>query len=158
VLTVEQVKRAVDAGAGFIVCPGFGRSVVEYCVSNEIPVIPGACTPTELMVLAEYGLKLAKFFPAEQMGGVPMIKALSAPFGDMLFMPTGGIGPDNLLQYLSYDKVVACGGSWMVKESLIRAGKFEEIETLARQAVMIAQKAADKPADPQPARFPVVFR
>lgn len=110
------------------------------------------------MVLAEYGLKLAKFFPAEQMGGVPMIKALSAPFGDMLFMPTGGIGPDNLLQYLSYDKVVACGGSWMVKESLIRAGKFEEIETLARQAVMIAQKAADKPADPQPARFPVVFR
>jgi 2-dehydro-3-deoxyphosphogluconate aldolase/(4S)-4-hydroxy-2-oxoglutarate aldolase len=137
VVTVEQVKKAVAAGASFIVSPGFGRNVVEYCVKNDIPVIPGVCTPTELMNIMEYGLKVAKFFPAEQYGGLPTIKALSAPFGEMLFMPTGGISVANVMQYLAFDKVIACGGSWMVKNDLIKAGRFDEISTLVKQAVAL---------------------
>jgi 2-dehydro-3-deoxyphosphogluconate aldolase/(4S)-4-hydroxy-2-oxoglutarate aldolase len=137
VVTVDQVKRAVAAGASFIVSPGFGRNVVEYCVKNDIPVIPGVCTPTELMNIMEYGLKIAKFFPAEQYGGLPTIKALSAPFGDMLFMPTGGISATNVMQYLAFDKVIACGGSWMVKNDLIKAGRFDEIVILVKQAVAL---------------------
>ena len=135
VLNVEQVKRAMDAGASFIVEPGLNRSVVEYCVARRIPVLPGICTPTELMYAIELGLKVVKFFPAEQAGGLPMIKALSAPFGDMLFMPTGGIGPANVLNYLAFSKVIACGGSWMAKDELIKAGKFDEIRVLVRKAV-----------------------
>jgi 2-dehydro-3-deoxyphosphogluconate aldolase/(4S)-4-hydroxy-2-oxoglutarate aldolase len=137
VVTVEQVKKAVAAGASFIVSPGFGRDVVEYCVKNDIPVIPGICTPTELMKVMEYDLKVAKFFPAEQFGGLPVIKALAAPFGDMLFMPTGGIGADNVVQYLSFNKVIACGGSWMVNSDLIKSGRFDEIVTLVKQAVAL---------------------
>ncbi len=141
VVTVEQVKRAVDAGAAFIVSPGFGRSVVEYCVKSGIAITPGAITPTEIQFLMEYGLSVAKFFPAENAGGVGMIKALAAPFPHMRFIPTGGINADNVMNYLAFDKVIACGGSWMVKSGLIAEGKFGKIKDLVAEAVsLIAQR------------------
>jgi 2-dehydro-3-deoxyphosphogluconate aldolase/(4S)-4-hydroxy-2-oxoglutarate aldolase len=141
VVTVEQVKRAMDAGAAFIVSPGFGRSVVEYCVKSSIAITPGAITPTEIQFLMEYGLSVAKFFPAENAGGVGMIKALAAPFPHMRFIPTGGINADNVMNYLAFDKVLACGGSWMVKSGLIAEGNFGKIKDLVAEAVsLIAQR------------------
>jgi 2-dehydro-3-deoxyphosphogluconate aldolase/(4S)-4-hydroxy-2-oxoglutarate aldolase len=139
VISVEQVKRAVDAGASYIVSPGFSHAVTEYCVKNDIAVLPGAITPTELMYLAEYGLEVAKFFPAEQAGGVAMLKALSGPFPQMRFLPTGGISAKNLPEYLSFPKVVACGGSWMVKDELILKGDFETIRRLVSEAVALTR-------------------
>jgi len=141
VVDVEQVKRAVGAGATYIVSPGFGRGVVEYCVKNGIAVTPGAVTPTEIQYLLEYGLDVAKFFPAEQAGGLPMIRALSAPFPQMRFIPTGGVSAKNILDYLSFNKVIACGGSWMVKDEMITGGEFDKIRELVREAVsLVAQR------------------
>jgi 2-dehydro-3-deoxyphosphogluconate aldolase/(4S)-4-hydroxy-2-oxoglutarate aldolase len=137
VLNTEQVKRAVDAGASYIISPGFNRDVVEYCVRHDIAVTPGAITPTEVQYLIEYGLEVVKFFPAEQAGGVNMIKALSAPFPNMKFMPTGGINVKNVLDYLAFKKVIACGGSWMVKDELIKSGSFDEIRKLVSEAVAL---------------------
>jgi len=139
VLTVEQVKRAVDAGASYIISPGFSRQVVEYCVNNNIAVTPGAITPTEVQYLIEYGLEVVKFFPAEQAGGLPMIKALSAPFPNMYYMPTGGVNAKNVLDYLSFKKVLACGGSWMVKDDLIKAGDFDSIRSLVQEACALVR-------------------
>lgn len=135
VVNVEQAERAVNAGAKFIVSPGFSSKVVEYALSRDIPVLPGVCTPTEMMMANDYGLKTVKFFPASQYGGVAAIKALAAPFPQMRFLPTGGINADNIREYLANPKVIACGGSWMVKSSLIEEGKFAEIRELTRQAV-----------------------
>lgn len=135
--SVEQAKRALDAGATFLVTAGFNRKITEYAVENDIPIYPGICTPTELMFLLEYHLSVAKFFPAAQFGGLNTIKALSAPFPQMRFMPTGGINPDNLLEYLRFEKIIACGGSWMVKPELIAAGQFDKIESLTRKAVTL---------------------
>lgn len=135
ITSAEQARRAVDAGASFIVTAGFSRAVTEYCVQNSVPVFPGVCTPSELMWLLEYNLDVAKFFPAEQYGGLATIKALAAPFPNMKFMPTGGISANNILDYLAFPKIVACGGSWMVKPSLIEAGKFGEITSLTAAAV-----------------------
>ena len=140
VTSVEQVKKAVDAGASFIVSAGFSHKVVAYCVEQKVPVYPGVCTPSELMWLLEYGLGVAKFFPAAQFGGLATIKALSAPFPAMKFMPTGGISEKNILEYLAFDKIVACGGSWMVKDSLINEGKFDEIQKLVAEAVALVKK------------------
>lgn len=140
VTSVDQAERAVGAGAKFIVTAGFNRSVVEYAVSNKIPVFPGVCTPTELMLLLEYGLPVAKFFPAEQFGGLKTIKALAGPFPNMRFMPTGGINAVNILDYLSYPKIIACGGSWMVKDALIKEGRFDEICRLTKEAVDLVKK------------------
>jgi len=140
VLTVEQVKRAVDAGAAYIISPGFSRQVVEYCVLNNIAVTPGAITPTEVQYLIEYGLEVVKFFPAEQAGGLGMIKSLSAPFPQMKYMPTGGVNAKNILDYLSFKKVIACGGSWMVKEDLIANGRFDEIRHLVSEAVALVAR------------------
>lgn len=140
ILNVEQVKRAVNAGASFIVSPGFSHSVVRYCCENKIPVFPGAATPTEIQYLLEYGLTVAKFFPAEQAGGLPMIKALAAPYGEMEFLPTGGINQENILNYLSFPKVIACGGSWMVNSKLINEGRFDEILYLVKDAVKLVSK------------------
>lgn len=139
ILNVDQVKRAVDAGAGYIISPGFSRAVVEYCVKNGIAVTPGAITPTEIQYLIEYGLDVAKFFPAEQAGGVNMIKALAAPFPQMKFIPTGGISAKNVVDYLAFKKVIACGGSWMVKDDLIKAGEFDNIRELVVEAVKLVQ-------------------
>lgn len=137
VINTEQAKRAIDAGASYIISPGVSRPVVEYCLKAGIPVTPGAVTPTEVQYIIEYGLPIAKFFPAEQAGGLNMIKALAAPFPHLKFIPTGGINAKNLLDYLSFPKIVACGGSWMVKDDLITAGKFDAIRELTREAVSL---------------------
>lgn len=134
-VSVEQAKRALGAGAQFFVTAGFHRAVTEFAVSSGIPIFPGACTPTELMLLLEYNLTVAKFFPAGQFGGLATIKALSAPFPQMRFMPTGGVNAANVLEYLSYKKVIACGGSWMVGDALIRDGNFAEITRLTAEAM-----------------------
>ena len=127
VVNLEQAKRAVDAGAQFIVSPGFFAKVTEFAIENRIPVFPGTCTPSEVMMAMEYGLSVVKFFPAKQYGGLETIKALAAPFPSMRFMPTGGINMENIKEFLLFDKVIACGGSWMVKPSLIEKGDFGSI-------------------------------
>ena len=140
VLTVDQVDRAVAAGAKFIVCPGFDPEIVDYCIGKSIPVFPGCTTASEVAWGVKRGLNVLKFFPAEQCGGVATIKALCAAYVGVKFMPTGGIGPKNLKEYLSCDKIVCCGGSWMVKGDLIKAGKFDEIERLSKEAVALAKE------------------
>ena len=140
IVSVEQAERARKAGASFIVTAGFSEPVTRYCTENEIPIFPGACTPTELLLLIQYGLEVAKFFPAKQFGGIEMIKALSGPFPAMKFMPTGGINADNLKDYLDLPNVIACGGSWMVKKDLILEGRFDEITSLTRDAVRMAAR------------------
>lgn len=140
VLTTEQVDRAVDAGAKFIVSPGFNPKVVEYCIKKGYPVTPGIMTPTELEMALEFGLDVVKFFPAENAGGLKMIKAMAAPYTKMKFMPTGGINPQNVREYLQCDKILACGGSWMVKGDLINSGNFAEIEKLTKEASQIVKE------------------
>lgn len=135
VLTTEQVDRAVNAGAKFIVSPGLNPKVVQYCVSKNIPIVPGTTNPSDVEIAIENGLDVVKFFPAEQAGGINMIKAMCGPYTKMKFMPTGGVNADNLKSYLDFNKIVACGGSWMVKKDLVEAGKFDEIEALTREAV-----------------------
>lgn len=138
VLTVEQVDRAVAAGARFIVSPGFDPEIVDDCLEKGIPVFPGCITPSELAQAAKRGLEVVKFFPAEQAGGVAMIKAMAAPYTMMKFMPTGGISAKNLKDYLSCDKIVCCGGSWMVKGDLVKNGEFDKIRELTKDAVELA--------------------
>ena len=139
VLTVNQAKSAVDAGAQFIVSPGISRSVVEYCLNNAIPVFPGVVTPTEIGLALEMGLATVKFFPAEESGGIQYLKAVSAPFGGMKFIPTGGINETNVSTYLNFPKVTACGGSWMVKQELIKNGRFDEISAITKRAVSLVE-------------------
>ena len=140
VLTIDQVDRAVAAGAKFIVCPGFDPEIVDYCIGKNIPVFPGCTTASEVAWGVKRGLTVLKFFPAEQCGGVATIKALCAAYVGVKFMPTGGIGPKNLKDYLSCNKIVCCGGSWMVKGDLIKAGRFDEIERLSKEAVALAKE------------------
>ncbi len=135
VLNAEQADRAKAAGAKFIVSPGFNRSNVEYILSLGVPCVPGTATPGEVEQCIELGLDCVKFFPAEQNGGIAKIKAMAAPYTKMHFMPTGGVNKNNLNDYLAFNKVFCCGGSWMVKKDLIAAGKFDEIEALTRDAV-----------------------
>lgn len=135
VLTTEQVDRAVAAGAKFIVSPGLNPRIVQYCVDKDIPIIPGTSNPSDVEIAIENGLEVVKFFPAEQAGGIAMIKAMCGPYTKMKFMPTGGINAENLKSYLDFDKILACGGSWMVKKELVEAGKFDKIEELTREAV-----------------------
>ena len=136
VLTTEQVDRAVGSGAKFIVSPGLNPNVVKYCVDRNIPMIPGTSNPSDVELALELGLEVVKFFPAEAAGGIEMIKAMSAPYAKVRFMPTGGVNAGNLKDYLDFPKIVACGGTWMVKKDLIAAGRFDEIETLTREAVV----------------------
>ena len=140
VLSVEQVDRALKAGARFIVTPGFDEEVVDYCIANNIPVYPGTVTPSEVTKAVKRGLNICKFFPAEQYGGVSTIKALSAPFTTVKFMPTGGVSAKNLKDYLSCSKIVACGGSWMVKGDLIKAHEFDKIRELTAEAVALVKE------------------
>ena len=144
VLTTDQVDRAVSAGAKFIVSPGFDPEVVDYCIDKNIPVVPGCITPSEVAQGVKRGLEVIKFFPAEQAGGVAMIKALAAPFTGVRFMPTGGINAGNLEQYLSFPKIAACGGSWMVKADLIDSKDFEKITELTKEAVELVGKIYSK--------------
>ena len=144
VLTTDQVDRAVSAGARFIVSPGFDPEVVDYCIDKNIPVVPGCITPSEVAQGVKRGLEVIKFFPAEQAGGVAMIKALAAPFTGVRFMPTGGINAGNLEQYLSFPRIAACGGSWMVKADLIDSKDFEKITELTKEAVELVGKIYSK--------------
>jgi len=139
VITLEQVKKAHDAGARYVVTPGISVAVIEYCCLNDIPVYPGACTPSEIIHVMEFGLDIVKFFPAAQYGGLPTIKALSAPFPTLKFIPTGGISMSNLRDYLAFEKVIACGGSWMVKDDMIKAGDFKGITALVKEAVALTK-------------------
>jgi len=141
VLSVEQVKKAVDAGAKFTVSPGFSPRVTEYCVKNHILHFPGCATPTEMEAAMEFGLNVLKFFPAEQAGGLAYIKAVAAPYTKLRFMPTGGISPKNLASYMAFPKILACGGSWMVSKELLDEGNFYEIARLCKEAVEIVKSA-----------------
>jgi 2-dehydro-3-deoxyphosphogluconate aldolase/(4S)-4-hydroxy-2-oxoglutarate aldolase len=136
VLTVEQAEAAVDAGARFIVSPGFNPRVVDWCVGHDIPAAPGCATPSDIEAALEAGLDTVKFFPAEASGGIPMIKALSGPYTGMKFIPTGGINAFNLVDYLKNGCVLACGGSFMVKDEYIKTGAFDKITELTRSALM----------------------
>ena len=140
VLTIEQVDRAVNAGAKFIVSPGLNPKVVAYCVEKGIPVTPGTANPTNVEQAIELGLDVVKFFPAEQAGGLAYIKAIAAPYTGMKFMPTGGINANNVKEYLACDKILACGGSWMVKGDLIKAGEFDKITELVKEAANIVKE------------------
>lgn len=140
VLTIDQVDHAVAAGAKFIVSPGFDPEIVDYCLEKNILVLPGCVTPSEVAQAVKRGLKVVKFFPAEQFGGLATLKALAAPYVGLQFMPTGGVGPKNVRDYLAYDRLVACGGSWMVKGDLVKAGDFEKIVELTKEAAAIVKE------------------
>lgn len=137
VLTTDQAQRALDAGAKFIVSPGFNPKVVKWCLDNGVTPLPGCTTPSEIEQALELGLKVVKFFPAEQSGGLAKIKAMSAPYGGIKFMPTGGVSLDNVNNYLCDKCIIACGGSFMVKESYIDNENWDEITKLTRQSVEI---------------------
>ncbi len=139
VLTKEQVDRAVAAGAKFIVSPGFDGEIVKYCQEKNIPITPGVQTPSEIQQALNLGLTTVKFFPAEPAGGLKMIKAVAAAYVNVTFMPTGGINAGNVRDYLQYDRIVACGGSWMVKKDLIKAGEFDKIKEMVAEAAGIVK-------------------
>jgi 2-dehydro-3-deoxyphosphogluconate aldolase/(4S)-4-hydroxy-2-oxoglutarate aldolase len=140
VLTLRQAADARAAGAQFIVTPGFNPAVVDYCQESEIPVFPGVCTPTEVEAALQKGLNVLKFFPAEPMGGAPFLKAISAPYSMVRFIPTGGINLNNLPAYLALDSVVACGGSWLAPQEWIRAKSFARIRAETERAVQATRK------------------
>ena len=140
VLTTEQVDRAVAAGASFIVSPGFDPEIVDYCLEKDILVLPGCITPSEVAQAVKRGLEVVKFFPAEQFGGLSTIKALAAPYVNMMFMPTGGVSAKNVREYLGYNRLVACGGSWMVPSDKIAEGKFDEIKEMTAKAVELLKE------------------
>jgi 2-dehydro-3-deoxyphosphogluconate aldolase/(4S)-4-hydroxy-2-oxoglutarate aldolase len=139
VLTIEQVKLAMDAGATFIVAPGFNPKVVGYCLKHNIPMTPGVATPTDIEAALDLGMTILKYFPAEAFGGLNTLKAISAPYTNVKFIPTGGINARNIATYLAHPKVVACGGSWMVKSTFIANHRFDTITRLTREAVTLAQ-------------------
>lgn len=144
VLTTEQADRAAAAGARFIVTPGYNPKVVDHCIAKGIPIVPG-CMDTHAIELAiEAGLDTVKFFPAEAAGGLPMIKALAGPYTGLKFMPTGGINANNLTEYLSFKKVIACGGSWMVKSALIEEERYDEITRRTKEAVALVDGMTER--------------
>ena len=144
VLTTEQVDRAVAAGAKFIVSPGMNPRIVKYCVEKGILITPGCANPSDIEQALENGLDVVKFFPAEPAGGLKMIKAMSAPYVGVKFMQTGGINQNNVRDYLAYDRILACGGSWMVKGDMVAAGEFDKIKELAKEAVEIVKESRGK--------------
>ncbi|MFP3043207.1 bifunctional 4-hydroxy-2-oxoglutarate aldolase/2-dehydro-3-deoxy-phosphogluconate aldolase [Treponema primitia] len=135
VLTTDQVDRAIDVGAKFIVSPGFNPKVVAHCIQKGIPIVPGCSNPSDIEQALEAGLGVVKFFPAELTGGLDYIKAIAAPYPQVKFMPTGGINQGNIAKYLSYDRIVACGGSWMAGADLVNAGDFDRITAFCKEAV-----------------------
>lgn len=140
VLTIEQVDKAVRAGAKFIVSPGCNPKIIKYCVDNNILILPGCANASDIESALEYGVDVVKFFPAELLGGLKMIKALAGPYQRVTFMPTGGITQENVKKYLEYDRVIACGGSWMVKKDLFKRKEYEKIEELIRETVEIVKE------------------
>lgn len=140
VLNREQAIAAKEAGATFVVSPGFNPNTVKACQDVGIDIVPGVSNPSAVEAALEMGLTTLKFFPAEASGGVNMVKALLAPYGDVEIMPTGGISPSNIKDYLAVPRVLACGGTWMVDKKLIEAGKWEELAQLTREAVELVAK------------------
>jgi 2-dehydro-3-deoxyphosphogluconate aldolase/(4S)-4-hydroxy-2-oxoglutarate aldolase len=149
VLRPEQVDQAMEAGARYIVTPGFSAEVVRACQANSVPVFPGVATATEMQMALEAGIEVVKFFPAEALGGLATLKALAAPFSMMRFIPTGGISASQLSDYLAFPKVLAVGGSWVAPSKLIVGHRFDEITELATQAVAICQAAPAGPGSGQ---------
>ena len=137
VLTCEQVDRAIAAGAKFIVSPGLNPTTVKHCQEIGIPVCPGTANPSDIEVALSLGLKTVKFFPAEAAGGLKYIKSIAAPYVDMKFMPTGGVNEKNLLDYLSFNKIICCGGSWMVPGDAVKAKDWDRIRALTSSAVQL---------------------
>ena len=137
VLTCEQADRAWAAGAGYIVSPGLNPEVVRHCVEKGYPVLPGCANPSDIEAALSLGLNTVKFFPAEALGGLKLIKAMAAPYGNVKFVPTGGINEKNLPEYLAFPKIAACGGSWMVPEDAVEAKDWARIEKLAQDAVNV---------------------
>lgn len=140
VLNIDQAKEAVEAGAKFIVSPGFDEEIVKWCVENDIDVTPGCVTPTEIMMARKLGLRIVKFFPANVYGGLKAITNLAAPFTDMQFLPTGGVNTENIAEFVSNPAIFAVGGSWVCKKSDIAAGNFAKITELCKEARGQAQK------------------
>ena len=138
VLTIEQVEQALSAGAAFIVSPGSTKEVIEYCVEKGISIIPGCMTPSDIQLALSCGLEIVKFFPAEAAGGLKLLKAMSAPYPNVRFMPTGGISLQNVSQYLSFPKVMCCGGSWITDPA--KQGDYKKVAETAREAVLLVQK------------------
>ena len=141
IINVEQAALAIESGAKFIVSPGFSRDIVEFCQQKNVPVMPGCITPSEIMQAINCGLKVVKFFPAKEFGGLAAMKSLSAPFGQIKFMPTGGVSLDNLKEFISSKFIVACGGTYMVKDDLINNDNYAEITRLSRQSIEIIKEA-----------------
>jgi len=141
VLTTKQAARAREAGARFIVAPGFNPAVVDYCLERALPIYPGVCTPTEIEIALGKGLRLLKFFPAEAAGGLAFLKAIAAPYVGVEFMPTGGINLENLASYLGLESVVACGGSWMAPAEWIAAKQFERIRDATERAMHVVRES-----------------
>ncbi len=141
VLTKAQAREAIQAGARFVVSPGLDPAVVDLCLELGVTVMPGICTASELTMAVNRGLSAVKFFPAEPMGGLKTLKALAGPFADVLFMPTGGVGPQNMGAYLAWKRILAVGGSWMVAGELLCGGRYDAVEHLAREAVTLAHQA-----------------
>ena len=139
VLSRDQVDAALEAGAKFIVSPGFDAEIVDYCLEKKIPVFPGCISPSEVAQAVKRGLRVVKFFPAESAGGIGMIRAMAAPYVGIKFMPTGGINTGNLGEYLSCDKILCCGGSWMVKSEFVKNGEFDKIRELTQEARNLAK-------------------
>jgi len=139
ILTAADARRAVEAGAKAVISPGTNPEVVEWCIRSQVPVLPGCATPSEVECSMAMGLSAVKLFPAELLGGVRMLKALSGPYPGVRFMPTGGISPENVRNYLACPNVLACGGSWITPEALLEAGDFAAIEKLAREAAALAK-------------------
>ncbi|HEU4632292.1 MAG TPA: bifunctional 4-hydroxy-2-oxoglutarate aldolase/2-dehydro-3-deoxy-phosphogluconate aldolase [Gemmatimonadaceae bacterium] len=135
VLTARQAADARAAGARFIVAPGLNERMVDYCLDQGVPVYPGVCTPTEIEAALQLGLRTLKFFPAESMGGLKYLKAIAAPYGQVEFMPTGGIDRAKAAEYLAFDRVMACGGSWVAPADWVRARQFDRVREEARQTV-----------------------
>ncbi len=142
VICVEQAERALEAGAGFLVSPGTSEELLQFAAERQVPIFPGICTPSEIMRALAFGCDVVKFFPAVPYGGVKTIKALAAPFPQVKFMPTGGIQEENLGEFLALPQVIACGGSWMVKDSLIKEKQFDRIEELTRRAMALIKEGA----------------
>ena len=140
VISIDQAEKAIDAGARFLVSPGYDPEFVAWCIERNIPALPGAVTPSEIMAARKQGLRVVKFFPADVYGGAKAIKALSSPFGDMKFMPTGGVDLATLPEYLRLPAIHAVGGSWIASKALISAGKFDEITRIARESVAVARE------------------
>jgi len=141
VVSVDQARQAVEAGAKFIVSPGFSPKVVEWCLQARVPILPGVATPSDILQALEHGLMILKFFPAESLGGIAMLEAIAAPFVGVRFVPTGGITAANLGAYLKLPAVFAVGGSWLAAPQLIAAGRFDEITRLTQEAVALIRQA-----------------